>query len=412
MTPSESADKEVWSVERLLTENQALRERLERREQELLASNRMMADVLNQNVARLETLELRTRQLEAICTVGYTLAQAGDLQQVMEMALEQALGVLGQSGASIYLVEGGGLVLQAHRGFTPEMVAQLGRLELGQGLAGMVAQDGEPRVADDLTTYQELRLPMIGHHFRSAAVVPLEWAGQVIGTIAVGSSTAGALTREDVDFLTALGASIAFYIVNARQKARLEERVEELALLTELSSIIASSPSIELVYESFVRSLKRVADIARAALVLVEGDHLRIAVLYSEVEAHLGRLDIVPVKGSPGERLVAAGQTLYQPNLTHERQFWADERLLSAGLRCNIRIPLMHQARFIGYVTLSSKLPHAYDDPRPRWLLEEAVGLLAPAVAHQELLKQLRGPGEGHGTPQGKEPGSLSGGQG
>ncbi|MEK7848900.1 MAG: hypothetical protein AAB270_08235, partial [Chloroflexota bacterium] len=102
--------------------------------------------------------------------------------------------------------------------------------------------------------------------------------------------------------------------------------------------------------------------------------------------------------GSPAEWLEATRRILYQPDLSQERRFWADEHLFKSGVRSNVRIPLIYQASFLGFLGLHSKTPHAYDDPRLSRLLEEAVGLLAPAVAHQQLFQRLGYPARGQGA--------------
>jgi signal transduction protein with GAF and PtsI domain len=71
------------------------------------------------------------------------------LNDVLDMTLQ----MMEIESGGIYLLDDatGVLTIVAQRGFTPEFVAEIDRLSLGEGFSGRVAESGQPLVVSNLS---------------------------------------------------------------------------------------------------------------------------------------------------------------------------------------------------------------------------------------------------------------------
>lgn len=109
------------------------------------------------------------------------------------------------------------------------------RLKLGQGIAGWVAQHGEPLLVPDVRHDPRFYAQMdqlTGFRCHSILCVPLKAKKQVIGVLEVINKQSGpespSFTQGDLELLTALAAWVAVAVENAR----LNRSAQEIAAVT------------------------------------------------------------------------------------------------------------------------------------------------------------------------------------
>jgi GAF domain-containing protein len=119
-----------------------------------------------------------------------------------------ALGVIGPDGDLTEFV---------HAGMPAEMVARIGPLPQGKGLLGALIEDPHPirlgRIGDDPRSsgFPPGHPPMTGF-----LGVPIRIRGEVFGNLYLTDSTRGQFSAEDAELVTALAATAATVIDNAR----------------------------------------------------------------------------------------------------------------------------------------------------------------------------------------------------
>ena len=88
---------------------------------------------------------------------------------------------------------------------------------VGEGVAGWVAEHGEPALIDDVTTDPRYKtLPDSDSHIRSLACVPLAYRDERIGVLTITSPQPHSFGRGDVEILKFIATTIALDIDNAR----------------------------------------------------------------------------------------------------------------------------------------------------------------------------------------------------
>jgi nitrate/nitrite-specific signal transduction histidine kinase len=176
-----------------------------------------------------EALRRRALQLETSAEVSRDITSILDINELLDSVVRVIRDAFGYHHVHIYLVDEDGkqLIMRASTGSgRPD----LGHLDLeGGGVNALAVRTGQAVRIDDVTRDERYALNEHLHDVQSELVVPLHVGTQVIGTLNVEGSKAGAFGDEDVLVIQSLGDQIAIAI----QNARLYDHSRELATLEE-----------------------------------------------------------------------------------------------------------------------------------------------------------------------------------
>ncbi|MDY6796722.1 MAG: SpoIIE family protein phosphatase [Actinomycetota bacterium] len=117
--------------------------------------------------------------------MGQVLAASLDLETRLDRVIEQAMDLLQAERGSIMLLDDtqAELVVRASRGLKE---SQEFRVPLGEGIAGWVAEHGEPLVLQDVVS--DRRFQGVNPKIKSALAVPLKVDGKAIGVLNVSTT--------------------------------------------------------------------------------------------------------------------------------------------------------------------------------------------------------------------------------
>lgn len=204
-------------------------------EVEMLAAqfNRMSAQLRASYTQLEKRVDERTKVLSALIDIAEAVNRSLDLEETLNHSLEKTLHVLEIEAGGIYLFHAktDKLVLAAHRGYSPALIAQMDNLALGEGFNGFVAQHCQPLVVDEIADDARLArvgVPQAGVH--SLVSVPLRAKDKLVGTLFATTYTPRKFSEQDIDLLTSIGYQVGVAIENAllyrqaQQLAALEER--------------------------------------------------------------------------------------------------------------------------------------------------------------------------------------------
>jgi diguanylate cyclase (GGDEF)-like protein len=111
------------------------------------------------------------------------------------------------------------------------------RLKLGEGIAGWVAQHGEPVLVEDVTSDSRFtrRIDEVTHvDTRSVVCVPIKGREQTLGVIElVNCFGKDSFTKDDIPILT----SLADYAAIALENARYVQRIHELTITDDCTAL-------------------------------------------------------------------------------------------------------------------------------------------------------------------------------
>jgi signal transduction histidine kinase/putative methionine-R-sulfoxide reductase with GAF domain len=168
----------------------------------------------------IRNLEKRVEELAVVNEMGTSLSSTLDLDEVLTLIMERINAVLKVEAGSLLVIddETGELVFQIALGEKAEGVKPF-RLPIGQGIAGHVAQSGEPLMISDVQKdrrhYKEVDITT-DFLTRSILCVPMIFKGKVIGVIEIMNKLEGDFTENDLTLLNSIATYSAIAIENAR----------------------------------------------------------------------------------------------------------------------------------------------------------------------------------------------------
>jgi len=181
--------------------------------------------------SQLQVIEEDERRLAALNQTSNIISQSLELPDVLESAINSVMDVMGIEVVRIYVLDENGeeLELAAHRGVSEEFISGVGKIKLGEGFNGKVAQTGEPMLVEDASENPELtRMVVKDEHIKSQAIVPMMAKGKVVGTISAAMRSYREFDPAEVELLTAIANQIGVAVDNARLYQQERETTEQL----------------------------------------------------------------------------------------------------------------------------------------------------------------------------------------
>ncbi len=175
-------------------------------------------------------------RLVALNEIVSAASQSLELSQVLHSSVENIMSVMKVDAVLLFMLdeETRELILAAHQGVSERFVQSVGRLKLGEGFNGMVAQSGEPAYIEDASTDPRLtRKIVIEEKIQSELIVPLKSKGKVLGTLCVATHKRYEFRRDEINTLTAIGNQIGVALENARLYEKEREVAEKLRISEE-----------------------------------------------------------------------------------------------------------------------------------------------------------------------------------
>ena len=236
-------------------------------------------------VARLKRqIDKERQKLRALQDIGAALGSTLDLNELLDLVLGRITEVMEADRATLYLLEDGRLTSRVTQGDQLHEIT----LELGEGLAGAVAQTGQPLNIQD--AYQDPRFDgewdrRTGYRTRSTLCVPMKnQHGRTIGVVQVLNKRDGTFSDEDEALLSALATQAAVSIENSKlflsvvgknielleAKEQLEQKIHELDVLFEIAQVSATATELDELFNGVLARTMRAVDADAASILLAD----------------------------------------------------------------------------------------------------------------------------------------------
>ncbi len=173
----------------------------------------------------LETQILRRRhQLVALNHISSTISGLWDLDAILRVALDKVLELINGTTGGILLLdeETETLYYRIQSGLSGKYAKEM-RMRLGEGIAGRVAQTGEPMLLKDISKDQRAVRPDLisTEGLKGFISIPLKVKNKVIGVMNMASRVAEQFGADDVSLLNSIGD----YLGTAIEQAKLYEQL-------------------------------------------------------------------------------------------------------------------------------------------------------------------------------------------
>ncbi|HVO43898.1 MAG TPA: ATP-binding protein [Aggregatilineales bacterium] len=222
---------------------------------------------LTEQVDRERALERQGERLRALTRTARAVSSALTLDEVVTVMAQSAVMIAECTSACVFLKDeqdADRLVAVAAVGIRADTLRSVS-VPIGQGIAGIAAQDRQPQLVPVVETDQA-SFTAIERVGSSVIAVPLMILEQVIGVLEVIDKTSGEFAWDDVEILENLAASGAVAIENARLFEQTQQRVNELSTLLESSAALSSTLEIGSVLEFMTRRLIETMNVVRCSI--------------------------------------------------------------------------------------------------------------------------------------------------
>lgn len=210
--------------------------------------------------------------IDRLKEISHWVSSVLDLDQLLELIIETATKMMQAKASSLLLLDAKTkkLYFKVAIGERREEIRKY-EINLGQGIAGTVAEKGEPLLIPDVTKdprWDKQISETIGFQTRSIACVPMKMGDEIIGVVEIIDKEDGSpIQDEDMKILTVFAELASLAISNARKINQVQR--ENRDLKEELSrkyQIIGESGSLKKVVSDAIK----VANAKTTTLILGE----------------------------------------------------------------------------------------------------------------------------------------------
>jgi sigma-B regulation protein RsbU (phosphoserine phosphatase) len=186
----------------------------------------------------IDALQHQISILKSIIDVSAIITSTLDLDELITLVMEKAQSVMHAEASSVMLLNEKRGVLECRfaLGTVQDQMRNKIELQIGQGIAGWVAEKGEPLIVQDVKSdsrfYQHVD-KITGFNTRSILAAPLIVKGRVIGVAEVLNRLDGKpFTNEDLDIFVTFCQQVGLAIENAKvhqymlEEQRLNQQLE------------------------------------------------------------------------------------------------------------------------------------------------------------------------------------------
>jgi PAS domain S-box-containing protein len=192
------------------------------------------------------------RRFELLAQTASDLLTSSEPQKIIQSICQKVMALLDCQYFFNYLKdeESGHLRLHAYAGMTLEEAAPILWLDLGQGISGCVAQNGKPRVCENIAENKDPLVYLAKFYSMTAYVChPLyDSNGDVFGTLSFGTRQRGSFNPEDIALIEAVTNQVAVALVRNEQENALRVSEERFRVALLGSPIVVFTQDLELRY--------------------------------------------------------------------------------------------------------------------------------------------------------------------
>lgn len=203
-------------------------------------------------------LERRTRELQALHAISLEINTQPDLPALLQTLVEAAARLLNVPRGALYLMrpDGCSLELVVSHNLQGDMRGTV--IQLGEGLAGRVAQSGQPLMVSDYSTWEGRATAFEINPFKRVLGVPLRLRDTVLGVIdVVDDSSTAPFDADDLQLAQFFADQAAIAVQNARLMAEAQHEIRERAraersqsVLLRISEAAHTSANLDALYRS------------------------------------------------------------------------------------------------------------------------------------------------------------------
>lgn len=351
-----------------------------------------LADLVAVAIENAYLFRQRERRIEELTTlnkIGETIVSSLDLDETLTAIMQRVNAVFQVEAGSLMLVENGRLNFLVSLSPYAEIVKRH-TLNVGQGIAGWVAQHGRPLLVPDARAdprwYPDVDADT-DFKTKSILCVPMKTKDEIIGVIEILNPLDGRqFSEDDLHLLESIATSAVIAIENAQLYQETEQRLAEVSTLYILAKQMTSSLELQVVLDTIATALKRVLDCRGCCIFLLDEETQQLEIKAAAGITSQGRQNtkIRIGEGVSGQVMKEAKQ-IYIADTHQVPNF----QYFDQKVRSLLVVPLITKDRVIGTLSVDDLKVDAFS-PEDGRLLTIAAAQAAVAIENARLFESLK----------------------
>ncbi len=336
----------------------------------------------------IEETKRRALQLQTAAEISRETSGTLEMDKLLSNAVNLVRDRFNFYHASVFLLDPAGenAVVRESTGEAGQQLKDSGhRLKVGsRSIIGNVTETGKPLVVNDVTNDPTHRPNPLLPETKSELGIPLSIGERIIGALNVQSDRLFAFTPDDIEVLQILADQLAVAVTNAQLFEETQEHLAKHRLVHHVTTVSASSTSIEDALSSAVQGL-RVTLGNRVAILLLdqETNTLKLTASAGYDEDILGLQ--VPVGEGITGWVAANREPLLINNVAEDPRYIAGD----ADVRAELAVPLVFRGELLGVLNVESDEVGAYGD-HDQDMLATLAGSLSAILVNARLSERQR----------------------
>ncbi len=317
----------------------------------------------------------RIKELAILNAFTKILANHMDTDMIFQETIDMLLSNMDADAGWIYLIDivTGELCLKSQRGLTADYIEDVRKLKQGEVFNGKIFSSGRPLFVKSDSgepVAEEEAIKM-----ESIVEVPISSKGTVLGVLGLASRKVSCFTSTDIQLFSTIGSQLGIAIENSNLLMQLNDKMKQIKLINEISSMVNSSLSIGALFRIMMSEIKKLISFERGSILLYneKDDNLIIFALDTDLNSNFKKGVKAPLDNTSAGWVIRNNKPWINYDLSSEMKFPLDKKLLDEGIRASISIPLF-QDRILGVFNLDSKEPSRYS--------EKDLQILLPVAKH------------------------------
>jgi signal transduction histidine kinase/HAMP domain-containing protein len=359
---------------------------------QLLISISNQIGVAIENAHLFEAERQRRQEATLLADMAKLISGTLDLDQVLRLTAEYAIGVFDVHCCSILLCnEGMGTLRPAVQvGFDNRLAATIAGVEFipSERMRRRVFEDLQPLIVEDVPSDPHLS-PRHLLGLQSALVVPIEIGGLRLGAMQLGTHRPRRrrFTADEGELALAMANQAAVAIENARLFEDEQRRAEQFRVISEVGRGITSILAVDELLDQMVRLIQEAFNYYHVGFGLIEGDKLVARAGAGPLRDAYQSLCLKVGQEGVGGWVAQSGEPLLVPDVSQEPRYYV---VPEAGeTRSELCVPLKAKGSVIGVLDVQSDQLDAFDES-DLMVLQALANQAAVAIENARLYEQAQ----------------------
>jgi len=320
--------------------------------------------------------QYRARQLETLNQLTGAITASLDLQEVLLQVSNAIAQVVSGQRSAIYLVEpDGDSVYLAHaHGLDEAFDLRNASFSIASSRRARCLRTGQPMIIPDIQN-SSLSLDLVQHFqadkIRALADLPLITPDGQIGFLSVYFDKKHDFSNEEVGILQTFASQAALAVANARLHARtdaaLARRVNQLTTLEAAGRELSAATHSDRLFTLILEYALEMTNSCCGTVVIINPENQAMVVKASH--GYEIADDAFPIhKGITG-RVERTLRTANVADVSKDPDFYD---LLKEGTKSQLSVPIIHETRLMGIISLESSEPNAYSESEEAFVTQLA----------------------------------------